>query len=109
MVRGTVKQRFNSDYYEFKVTQIELLSEVRKTYIKSITLNLPIHKINRTVIEGIDTLAKNNKGKTLLKFNVYDEENNMNIQMFSRTTKINLSDNFLNFFEKELDITYRIN
>lgn len=109
MVRGTVKQRFNSDYYEFKVTQIELLSEVRKTYIKSITLNLPIHKINRTVIEGIDTLAKNNKGKTLLKFNVYDEENNMNIQMFSRTTKINLSDNFLSFFEKELDITYRIN
>lgn len=109
MVRGTVKQRFNSDFYEYKVSQIELLSEVRKNHVKSITLNFPVNKINRNAIDEIDRMAKNNKGKTLLKFNIYDEVNNMNVQMFSRTTRIELTDSFLKFFENDLDITYRIN
>ena len=109
MIKGSVKQRYKSEYYEFKVSQIELLSEVRKNYIKNVTINLPLHKINKRVIDEIDNLAKNNKGKALLKFNVYDPENNMQIDMFSRNTKINLSDSFLHFFEDELDISYRIN
>ena len=109
MVKGSVKQRYKSEYYEFKVSQIELLSEVRKNYIKNVTINLPLHKVNRTFIEEIEKLAKNNKGKALLKFNVYDPENNMQIDMFSRNTKINFSDSFLQFFEGEMDISYRIN
>jgi DNA polymerase-3 subunit alpha len=109
MVKGAVKQRFNSEYYEFKVAQIELLSEVRKNYIKSVTINLPLHQLNKTVIEEIEKLATNNKGKALLKFNVYDPENNMNIDMFSRNTKIDLTNSFLRFFEDHSDIEYRIN
>ncbi len=104
-----VKQRFNSESYEFKISSIELLSEVRKNYIKTVTLNLPLNKIDEAVIQEIEKMAKNNKGKSLLKFNVYDPENNMNIHMFSRTSKINFSDEFLTFFENLPDITYRIN
>ncbi|QGY43873.1 DNA polymerase III subunit alpha [Maribellus comscasis] len=109
MVKGTVKQRFGSEYYEFKVSQIELLSEVRKNYIKSVTINMPLHHLNERTVGEIELLAKNNKGKALLRFNVYDTENNMQIELFSRNTKINFSDNFLKFFEKIPDIGYRIN
>ncbi len=109
LVKGTVKQRFNSETYEFKISGIELLSEVRKNYIKTVTLNVPLDKLNVDVISEIEKMAKNNKGKTLLKFNVFDPENNMNIHMFSRTSKIRFSDEFLSFFEKDTDITYRIN
>ena len=109
MVKGSVRQRFNSDYYEFKVTQIELLSEVRKNHVKSITLNLPIDKLNESVIKEIEKMTRNNKGKTVLKFNVYDVENNMNVQMFSRTSKIEITNNLLSFFEDDLDISFRIN
>ena len=42
MVKGTVKQRFNSNFYEFKVNSIELLNDVRSNYVKSITVNLPL-------------------------------------------------------------------
>jgi DNA polymerase-3 subunit alpha len=109
MVKGSVKQRYNSEYYEFKVSQIELLSEVRKNYIKSVTINLPLHHLNERTIGEIELLAKNNKGRALLRFNVYDTENNMQIELFSRSTKINLSDSFLKFFDKKPDIGYRIN
>ena len=109
LVKGAVKQRFNSETYEFKISGIELLSEVRKNYIKTVTLNVPLNKLDEAVIAEIEKMAKNNKGKTLLKFNVYDPDNNINIKMFSRTSKISFSDEFLSFFENETDITYRIN
>ena len=109
MVKGTVKQRFNSDSYEFKINQIELLSEVREKYIKSVTVNLPIDKLNKSVIDKFENLTKNNKGKALLKFYVYNPEDNMNIEMFSRSIKINFTDDFLDFFEEEMDFGYRIN
>ena len=109
LVRGAVKPRFNSETYEYKISGIELLSEVRKNYIKTVTLNVPLYKLNEAVIAEIEKMAKNNKGKSLLKFNVYDPDTNMNIHMFSRTSKINFSDEFLTFFENDSDITFRIN
>jgi DNA polymerase III subunit alpha len=95
LIKGTVKQRYNSDSYEFKATQIELLSEARKNYVKSVTINIPLHELNESVVEDIEMLAKNNKGQALLKFNVYDPENNMYIHLFSRSTKIELTIAFL--------------
>jgi DNA polymerase-3 subunit alpha len=109
LVKGSVKPRYNGSSFEFKISQIELLSEVRKNHVKSITLNFPIEKLNKEVVERIEHLTLNNKGNTLLKFNIYDLDNNMNVQMFSRTAKINLTDEFLKLFEQDLDITYRIN
>ena len=109
MIKGTVKTRFNSDYYEYKVSGIELLSEVRETYVKSITVNLPLSKLNEHVVKAIENLVAENKGKALLKFNVYDPENNMHIEMFSRTARIHPSDKFLSFFDGQPDISYRIN
>lgn len=109
LVKGTVRQRYKSDSYEFKISSIELLSEVRESYIKVVTLNFPLNKIDETIIASIEKIAKNNKGKTLLKFNIFDPDNSMNIHMFSRTSKINFSDEFLTFFEDKPEITYRIN
>ena len=109
LVKGTVKTRFNSDYYEFKATQIELLSEARKNYVKSVTLNIPLDKINTLIVNEIEKLAENNKGNALLKFNVYDPENNMFINLFSRSKRINLSDDFIQYFESRPEIGYRIN
>ena len=109
MIKGMVQQRWKSEYYEFKITQIELLSEVKKNHIKSVTVNLPLDKLNESVIEKIELMTKNNSGKALLKFNVYDPENNMQIKMFSRTIKVDLSDSFLKFFEEDINIGYRIN
>ncbi len=81
MIRGTVKTRFKSDYYEYKVSGIELLSEVRNTYVKSITINVPLAKLNAQVVKTIENLVTENKGKALLKFNVHDPENNMFIEI----------------------------
>ena len=109
MVKGKVQTRFKQDAYELKVFHIELLSEVRKTYIKTLTLNVPLFKINNTFINELEDYTKNNTGNTLLKFIITDTENNRQIQLFSRNTRISLSDELFHFFEKNSEIAYRIN
>ncbi|WP_340112257.1 DNA polymerase III subunit alpha [Maribellus mangrovi] len=110
MVKGTVKSRFGSnDYYEYKVNSIELLNDVRSSYVKSITINVPLPVLTKKLVSDIQKLSKEHQGKALLKFNVFDPENNMHLEMFSRTTKIHPSDAFLNFFEGQSDMSYRIN
>ena len=108
-IRGNVMLGYKNEKYEFKLSQIELLSELRKNLIKSITLNLPVHQINETIVDQIDKMTQKNKGKALLRFNIYDPDNNMTIQMFSRTSRIEPTNELLNFFEKDLDLTFRIN
>ncbi|RIJ49831.1 DNA polymerase III subunit alpha [Maribellus luteus] len=109
MVRGTVKARFNSNFYEYKVNSIELLSDVRANYVKSVTVNMPISALNKKLVTDIDHLAKEHRGNALLKFVVYDLENNMQLEMFSRTAKVDPSDDFLSFFDDQPDVSYRIN
>lgn len=109
MVKGSVRQRYKSESFEFKVSSIELLSEVRENYIKSVTVTIPLNILNEKLIKEIEENAKNNKGKALLKFNILDTENNMNVDLFSRTTRINLTDRLLNFFNEKPDIGFRIN
>ena len=101
MVRGTVKQRFNSDFYEYKLNSIELLDDVRTNYVKDITINMPLNLLTEEMVKRIESLANEHKGKANLKFQIIDSENNMYIEMFSRTTRVNPLDSFLNFFDEQ--------
>jgi DNA polymerase III subunit alpha len=91
------------------VNSIELLSDVRSSYVKSVTINVSLPALTKKMVSDIEHLSKEHQGKALLKFNVYDPENNMHLEMFSRTTKVHPSDAFLNFFEGQSDMSYRIN
>src|SRR6056297_999922 len=58
LLKGAVRQRFNSDFYEFKASRIELLSEVRKNHVKSVTINIPLDRINEGIVGKMEELAE---------------------------------------------------
>jgi len=70
---------------------------------------MPLDKINKSLIRDIERIVNQNKGKILLKFNIYEEESNMYINLFSRSFRINMTDAFLKYFEDNPDIVYKIN
>jgi DNA polymerase III subunit alpha len=109
LVRGKVQKRYNSEAVEFRVTHMELLSEVRKNHVKTITLTMPLWLINKSIINQLETLTKQHKGSALLKFNVYDPETNRSIQLFSRNTKIVMDNELISFFDEHPEIVFRIN
>ncbi len=109
MVRGSVKSRYNSDFYEFKVNSIELLEEVRQNYVKDITVSIPLSSLTDEMVKKIDALTKEYKGKANLKFKIFDLENNLYLEMFSRTARVNPLDSFLRFFDNHPELSYKIN
>ncbi len=109
MVRGVVQNRFGSDQLEFKVNRIELMDEVREKYFKSITVKIPLTALTGNVIADLERLTANSKGKTLLRFDIYDLETKMMVNLFSRNTRIEITDELLAYFEKQDDLVFKIN
>lgn len=108
LVRGRVQKRFNQESWEFKINHVELLADVRKNHVKTFTINIGLHLVNKSLIEDIEKLAKNNKGSSLLRFNIVDDKGR-EIKMFSRNTRIKVDNSFLEYFDNYPGIEYRIN
>jgi DNA polymerase-3 subunit alpha len=109
LVRGVVQNRFNGDQLEFKVNRIELLDEVREKYFKSITVQIPLTALTGEVITDLERLTENSRGKSLLKFDIIDLETKMVVNLFSRNTRIEITDELLAYFEKQDDLAFKIN
>ncbi len=115
LLKGKVQPRFfgrnqnGPEQLEFRVEHVELLSEVRENRIKKITLQVPLEKVNAQFIAELEEKTASNKGKAHLYFNVWDEQNKLLINLFSRNTRIDLNREMETFLQKNEDITFRIN
>ena len=109
MVKGTVQNRYGGDQLEFKVNRIELMDDIREKYFKSITLTIPVTHINEEMIADIERLTKKHSGKSLLKFDVWDPETKQVVNLFSRNTRIEITNELLAYFEKNEDLAFKIN
>jgi DNA polymerase-3 subunit alpha len=109
MVRGAVQNRFGGEQLEFKVSRIELMDDIREKYFKSITLKVPLTVINNEMIADLERLTKKNAGKSLLKFDVFDPETKQVVNLFSRNTRIEITNELLAYFEKNEDLAFKIN
>jgi DNA polymerase-3 subunit alpha len=100
-IRGRVAERFRKEGdWEFKITSINLLSELRDKLAKCITIQVPIERITDDFMSQIHAILEDNKATTdqqncQLLFDIYDREQNVNIKMPSKSVKINPNNHFL--------------
>ncbi|HET6556965.1 MAG TPA: DNA polymerase III subunit alpha, partial [Prolixibacteraceae bacterium] len=109
MVKGAVQNRFGGEQLEFKVSRIELMDDIREKYFKSITLKVPLTVLNEEMISDLERLTKKTTGKSLLKFDVFDPETKQVVNLFSRNTRIEITNELLAYFEKNEDLAFKIN
>ncbi len=110
LVKGRVGNRFQKENdFELKVNKITLLSNVKEELIKNITLKMPLTSINEELIANLSELCNANNGKILLKFKIHDHTDGVMVDLFSRTIRINLSDEFMEFMKNKSDIELSVN
>ncbi|MGV8091828.1 MAG: DNA polymerase III subunit alpha [Mangrovibacterium sp.] len=109
LVRGQVQESFRPGQLEFKVKHIEMLDEVRKNYIKSVTIQLAVHTVTPELIHDIEVISKKNKGTAMLKFNIWDPETKTMVNLFSRNTRIEMNKEIERFFRERENLTFKIN
>ncbi len=109
-IQGSVQARKWSkdpNDLEFKVTNIELLSELRSKRAKGITLNINNEDLSEELILEIDSLINSHVGNYTLGINLFDEHEGV-VGIQSRNKKIELSNEFISNLEKLKVIKYQI-
>ena len=77
--------------------------------IEKITITLPIHEMNAQMVEELSTLTKNNVGNSLLYFEVVDGERNMKVDLFSRSYKINVKQELIDYLVENESFVFEVN
>jgi DNA polymerase-3 subunit alpha len=70
---------------------------------------MPLPVINAAIVNELESLTAKNKGKVILKFNIWDPETKMTLNLFSRNVRIEINDEILSFFDKYDDLAFKIN
>ncbi|MBK6953304.1 MAG: DNA polymerase III subunit alpha [Crocinitomicaceae bacterium] len=94
-ISGKVQPKKYGDGHEYKISAIELLSELRERRVKSVILSAEYADITDQCIDELYALILAHSGNCALKFQVKDHKNNAVIKMPSRSVKVNLEKEFI--------------
>ena len=109
-VKGKVQPNpFRENELEFKIKTIDLLSHVREENIQSFTLRVPVGTVTPGFIQAFTRAIGRKKGKTGLKFYIFDPAERINVGLFSRNHKIAITNELLEFLDKYPEIEYSVN
>jgi DNA polymerase-3 subunit alpha len=103
LIKGTVQENpWKKDFreLEFKIHSLTLLANVRDEVVKGISLRMPLSEVSETSVERILEQAEKSKGNAHLSFKIYDEEERMELEMFSRSVLVQVSNEFVDYLEK---------
>ncbi|TXI15061.1 MAG: DNA polymerase III subunit alpha [Pedobacter sp.] len=112
-IKGSISERFKQkDNWEFKITGMALLSDLRDKLSKSLTIRLPLHEISDDLIKKMDQIIQTNEvnhtqRSCRLKFMIYDEA--IILEMPSKSIKISPSNEFLGQITQLSGISYKLN
>jgi DNA polymerase-3 subunit alpha len=110
LIKGSIQENSwkNSPELEFRVKNIYLLSNARDELIKNIQLRIPFDALSEALLEKLKYYTSNNKGNTSIKVVIYEPVENITVEMFSRSKRIELSDEFLEFLVQNPEIEFKL-
>ena len=87
---------------------MELLEELAAK-AETVTLEIPLDKVEEEIIEELEKVLSENQGKATLRFNLVDQESDLRVQMFSRNKSVSLTPELKCYLEKHSVINFSIN
>jgi DNA polymerase-3 subunit alpha len=105
---GKYQPRWNGDEYEFKITKIDLLSDIRSKLSKTLTLQVPAMDLDEKAVTEICNVAQKYPGNVKLRIRFIDREENLVVSETSSLFKIELTNELFRDLER-LNVEYNLN
>ena len=100
-VKGKVqKHPYNDDQLEYRVNDIQLLSELTDKEVRNIVVELDINDITDELIHKIETATNKNGGKHSLIIQVNNHQQKYALELLSRNRKLSIDKEFIQQIEK---------
>jgi DNA polymerase-3 subunit alpha len=110
LIKGRKSLRFNSaTEYEFKISSVEHLGDVREKMLRQIILQLNLDLITLNLVDTLEGIAKNNPGNCNLKVMITSPTDQMALELISKKYRINVDASVLSQIESLGLEQYRIN
>lgn len=111
LLKGTVQPipwKRDVEELEVKVKSIVLLSNLRDELFSKLYLKIALKDLKEDLLSEIKKYTQENKGKTQLSFTVYDNEENLKLNLFSRNSGVRLTNELLDKLENMPEIEYSV-
>ena len=102
-------KQWKQDELEVKIAGIELLSEVKDKLIEKITINAPLSSVDEELITDLLSIVKEHPGRAELCFMVHDEDREMHVNLTSKTMRIEVEKNVMNYIKSQPQLSFKIN
>ncbi len=103
-ISGFFKQRFNTNNYEFKINNILLLDTVKEVFTSSVELQVRVKDVNAEMINFLEDNMETYPGKVPLKFKIYDEVDDCEIDLYTANKGISMNEDLIEYLNKLDDI-----
>jgi len=110
LIRGSVGENTwkKTPELEFKIKSMNMLSSARDELVKGIQIKLPLDMLTDSFIKDFSGFARQNGGCTNLKILVYDPAENIGVDLFSRSQRIALTDELIDFLTNKNELEFKL-
>ncbi|NJK87581.1 MAG: hypothetical protein HC906_18015 [Bacteroidales bacterium] len=96
LIKGNVTENnWKNNELEFKVKNISILNNAREEMVKNLLIKMPLSDLTEPFIDEIKRRTK--PGNVTLKFMISDAEDKLTLEMFSRSLRIDVSNELIDF------------
>ncbi|HRJ17010.1 MAG TPA: DNA polymerase III subunit alpha, partial [Saprospiraceae bacterium] len=107
-IKGAFQKGWNSEELEFKPKEIKLLEGVGADLTQSITLKLPLERLDMELIDRLDAACQRHKGPHRLRLELTDSAQRLRVQTYARERKVLAAAAFIEELDK-MQLEYRLN
>ncbi len=108
-VSGRVaRKKWGDGSLEFKISNMELLSELRNKRSKGLKISIDLQHINEDMIVELDNLCNTFKGECNVQFEITDKNAGFLVESMSRKYKINPTNELIDGLRRLPELSYKI-
>jgi DNA polymerase-3 subunit alpha len=93
---------------EFRIKSMHMLSSVRDELIHNIQIRIPLDRLTDGLLTDMKGFIEKRKGDADMRFMVYDPDEQVSVEMFSRFRKISLTDELLQYLSGNPDLEFKL-
>lgn len=109
-IKGKIQNRWKQeDQFEFKISSIQLLTEIRDKMCKKIRVNLTLDQIDAQFIMLLNETFNNNQGQCPVNVTVKDPDSQLEVEMVSRGYRVSPTNELFKTLEGSLGVKFFLN
>lgn len=100
-ITGNYEPRWGKeDEFQLRIKEVNMLESIGEIAASSLTLKIKLADITQEMIESLDALCKQHKGKHKLNITILDYTNKISMPFYSASRKVNVGNELVEELEK---------